>query len=138
MKNKRQQIGALVILKNKDKYLFVRRGSKLKYEAGKWGFVGEKIEFGETPEEAAKRGVKEELNLDVDNFKLLGTLSDVWEREDEIKHVILIVFVSEVGNVTPTVTGELDDFKWLTVKEAKKLDMIKNSDKIMAKLEKLD
>jgi mutator protein MutT len=137
MKNKKQQIGVLAILKNNDKYLFIKRHPKSKYEGGKWGFVGENIEFGEQPTDTLKRGVKEELGLEIDNFKLFNVYSGVWEITDEIKQVILIAYIINVGNVDVRINSEAEAFRWLTLKEAKKLDLIKHNDKVLSDLDKI-
>jgi mutator protein MutT len=133
-KNRRQQIGILAILKHKNKYLFVRRSLKSKYEAGKWGFVGEKIEFGESPEETVSRGVKEELGVELKDFKLFNVYSGVWEITDEIKHVILIAFIKEVGELKLKPNYEVEEYAWLTLQEARKKDLIKNTDRILSEL----
>jgi len=135
MKNKKQQIGVLAILKHKDKYLLVKRHPKSRYEGGKWGFVGEKIEFGESPEETVKRGVKEELDIVLKDFEFFNIYSGVWEIDDEIKHVILIAFLKEVDNLSIKINSELEEFAWLTIPEARKKDLIKNTDKILSDLE---
>tara|TARA_B100001113_G_scaffold302081_1_gene261430 strand:+ start:1012 stop:1518 length:507 start_codon:yes stop_codon:yes gene_type:complete len=56
-----------------DKILLVKRA----FDPGKgeWSLPGGFIELGETPEEAAKRELKEETNLDGEAIKLIGSCS---------------------------------------------------------------
>ena len=42
---------------------------------GKWGFIGGAIEPDESAEDAARREVREELNLEMDELRLLGVYS---------------------------------------------------------------
>ena len=47
------------------KVLICQRPPDKKYEAGKWEFPGGKLEEGETPQQALKRELREELAIDV-------------------------------------------------------------------------
>ena len=42
--------------------------------AGRWNGLGGKIEYGETPEECARREASEEMNANVKNLKILGKI----------------------------------------------------------------
>ena len=58
-------VAAIIIYDNK--ILCVQRGeSKLNYISKKYEFPGGKIELGETKEEAIKREILEELNLEIE------------------------------------------------------------------------
>ncbi|MFA5926056.1 MAG: NUDIX domain-containing protein [Parcubacteria group bacterium] len=67
--------GSNVFVKNRKlkKILFVLRDNKpnILYP-GKWGNFGGGVEEGESPLEAIKREIKEESNIKISNFKLLG------------------------------------------------------------------
>ncbi len=54
------------------KILIVRRGPQ-ETGAGEWEFPGGKVEKGETPEEALRREIQEELSLDVEVQECLGS-----------------------------------------------------------------
>lgn len=55
-------------------FLLTRRGARMKDHPGQWAFPGGRIDAGETPEEAARREVSEEVGLT--DLELLGRLDD--------------------------------------------------------------
>ena len=79
MKIKEQTPAVLGIIKMDEKFLFVKRNRKNRFEPGKWGFIGEAIKFGEDVVDTLKRGIKEETNLDVE-------LGDVFCRVNDFMH----------------------------------------------------
>ncbi len=61
----------VIIRDNHGRILLERRA-----DCGLWGLVGGRIDLGETPEQAAKREVKEETGLDIAIERLVGFYSD--------------------------------------------------------------
>lgn len=55
-------------------FLLTRRGARMKDHPGQWAFPGGRVDTGETPEEAARREVEEEVGLS--DLELLGRLDD--------------------------------------------------------------
>lgn len=71
------------IIKN-NKVFACQRGNKGK-TAFKWEFPGGKIDPGETPQQALKRELKEELSIQVEVMELLTSIVD--EYDDVILHI---------------------------------------------------
>jgi 8-oxo-dGTP diphosphatase len=79
---------------------------------GGWEFPGGKIEDSETPKEALKREIKEELDTEIS----VGELIDTIEYDYPTFHLSMDCFWAEIvaGDL---VLKEHEDAKWLTMEE---------------------
>lgn len=64
----------VVIINDKKEVLLQKRSKLKRVNPNKWGICGGKINYGESPKEAAIRETKEEIgiSLDVDKLNLIG------------------------------------------------------------------
>jgi 8-oxo-dGTP diphosphatase len=92
----------------------------------KWEFPGGKIKPGETSEEAIKREIYEELNLQVDVRKKLQPINYQYKT----KKINLIPFICTI------IKGQFkliehNDFGWYTINELLKLDLAEADRKLI-------
>jgi 8-oxo-dGTP diphosphatase len=87
-----------------------------------WDLPGGKIEYGETPQVALIREVKEELSIDVKVGKSVGVYWFVTENHQRqvICHTFLCTPPQEFKidfSQNPAVNEEIIDYKWVTKEE---------------------
>lgn len=84
-----------------------------------WEFPGEKIENGETPQEALKREIMEELDTQIE----VGTLIDTIEYDYPDFHLSMDCFWCEIvrGNL---VLKEHENAKWLTKEQLQDVEWL--------------
>ncbi len=61
--------------------------------------VGGRIKINETSVDAAKREIKEELGIEIDNFKYMATLENFFSHNNIPYHEISIIYYASIENV---------------------------------------
>lgn len=98
------------VIYDKDKIFATARGyGEFK---GQWEFPGGKVEPGETPEQALKREIMEELNTEIE----VGELIDTIEYDYPTFHLSMDCFWAKVS-VGKLELKEAEAAKWLTKDE---------------------
>ena len=117
------------IFSEHNKVLAMKRAAH-KPAAGKWEFPGGKIEPGETPEQAIKREIREELNIEITSlahFDNSKTITAEWEVE-------LDCFLVESDSM-PTESTDYDEMHWVEIDNLHNLDWLEADIKVIEKLQ---
>lgn len=103
-----------LILNDKNEVLLVRRSKSSKTDAGMWSRPGGGVEFGETFEEAVKREMKEEVNLDIEVVRYLDYTNDLKFENGVKKHWITLGFLGRVvsGEVKNLEPDKHEEVRW--------------------------
>ncbi|MFC3492991.1 NUDIX domain-containing protein [Glycomyces rhizosphaerae] len=103
---------------------------------GHWLFVGGMLDEGETPEQACRREVKEEIGLDVEFGRLLLVN---WTPPMPERPLPLIVFIFDGGVIEPDQIrldpGELDEYRFLEPDQALPLLSVNEQKRMTVALE---
>ncbi len=96
-------LGIIIFNRNNDILLILRNSDKIKADSdmrleGTWTLPAGKVKHGETILEAAKRKVKEETNLTIDDLEIISIADDI----NEYAHFVTI------GLVAHNVKGEIN------------------------------
>ncbi|MDO5040397.1 8-oxo-dGTP diphosphatase MutT [Clostridium sp.] len=118
------------VIKKEDKIFITRRGYGEFIDM--WEFPGGKIESGETREEALKREIQEELELDINIKDFLSTI----EYDYPNFHLTMHCFICEI------IGGELalnahNDAKWISFNELENQNWIPADILVVNDLKKL-
>ncbi|MFH1439338.1 MAG: NUDIX domain-containing protein [Candidatus Woesearchaeota archaeon] len=130
-----KNIGLMVFYDDTGKILLQKRTLMSKHGED-WGYFGGRFEKGETPEQAMRREIKEELEFDVKEYSFLGKYKGIAKRIKppyKIVNVIQHVFITKITtNEFESMTlHEGDDIQWFSLEKAKKLNMIPLDPKII-------
>ena len=107
-------VGA-VIFNNEGKVLLVKR--KNPPNKGSWAIPGGKVKYGETLEEAVKREIKEETNLDVKVKEPLAIVEIIKEGF----HYVIIDFICEIIGGEVKASSDAEEAKFFSIEEIKEL-----------------
>ena len=114
MKKNIHVVGAVIVQNGK---IFCAKRGQDKTLAEKWEFPGGKIENNETPEEALKREIQEEMKCEIEVDKQVE--HTVYEYDFGIVH--LTTYYCRLVSGKPMLTEHIAS-KWLAPEELEKLD----------------
>ena len=107
-------------IRHNDRILCMQRGkTKFDYTAYKWEFPGGKIEAGESPQEALKREIREELSTDICIEEFLCTVEYDYPKFHLTMHCYICSLLTEALHLNEHEAArwlkndELDNVKWL-------------------------
>ena len=98
---------------------------------GGWEFPGGKIEDGESPEDALKREIMEELGIEIK----VGDMIDTIEYDYPNFHLSMDCFLAEIVS-GDLVLKEHEDAKWLTKEELDTVDWLPADITLIEKIRK--
>lgn len=101
-----------------DGRILVCRRRPEKPAGGLWEFPGGKVEKGESPEDALRREIAEELAVDI---RVLGCLSTNDTLVDDLI-IRLSCYRATLQGARPTSSTDHDQLKWVLVDEMRQLD----------------
>lgn len=106
------RVGVGVIILDGKKVLLLKR--KNAHGDGTWAFIGGHLEFGESPEECAKREVSEEIGLKIKNPKAVAFTNDLFPKEN--KHYITIFVITKFDGSKFTIKepDKIEALEWFT------------------------
>lgn len=123
-----------VLAQNNDKHLLVRET----LEGGDdcWIIPGGKVEFGESLEEAAKREIEEETGIKAKKLTFLKFFEAIFA--DYNYHTVIFFYLTKTNRVklSEDVEGKVKEARWVTLKEAKELKLVKSAQWLFDWMEK--
>jgi 8-oxo-dGTP diphosphatase len=109
----------------------------LKRKNGFWEFPGGGVEWGEHPDEAVVREVKEETGIEIKNPTFLGITSATYEKDGDEKHSLYVVYKAETNTKAVNITDEHVEYRWLLPEELRFLKLGLNAEPVLNMLKRL-
>ena len=100
----RPRVGVAMLILSGDRLLLVRR--KGAHGAGTWSTPGGHLEFGESPEECARRETLEEVGVEVKDVRFRALTNDVFEVER--KHYITLWMEGALASGEPRIAAPFE------------------------------
>lgn len=107
---KNTHIAVKAIITRGDKFLAIKRSAYCENEIGEWDLPGGRLEFGETPEEALIREIREEVGMSVTIKKILYTWSFI---RNEVNQTVGLTYWVETEDSSPVLSSEHTEFAWV-------------------------
>ena len=98
-----------------------------------WNMIGGRVQFGESSLDAAKRELKEELDIEVDNLKLINVSENFFNWTGKNQQEMLFVYKTKLSDEYKITLK--DEFKCLDTDEIFKWHNKKDIEKLVCKPE---
>jgi len=121
------RVAAVIFLAEADRVLLVQR--RVAPEAGRWALAAGFVDFGEPPEAAARREMKEETGLDIAIERLLEL------GFNDADKVITILYEGRLLGGTLAAADDVADARWFTREDLPELAFDTTRSSIQAWLE---
>lgn len=96
-----------------NKILILQRSLTSSFLPGHWGIPCGKIDFGETPEQAALRELKEETGLTANLTNIATTSTFTGEKNGVALHNLQITYWAELHDDKVVIDSSSDNFAWI-------------------------
>jgi len=114
MKPQLTRLAAYGLISENNRVMLCRLSNRVAKWTGYWTLPGGGVEFGESPEQAMMREVREETGLQVESRGVAGIDSIVDTSGPEDRHGIRIIYYAKVvgGTLGSELTGSTDLCAW--------------------------
>lgn len=99
---------------NTNKLLISQRSFAVAFDSGKWCFMGEHVLSGESYEDALRKGVHDELGIEVESFREAAHHIFSYATQTELVRFFIVDWNGE--DLHPS-AAEIIDTKWVTPEE---------------------
>jgi 8-oxo-dGTP diphosphatase len=112
---------AVAVIVNEDNKILLLKRADIKdiWMPNKWALVGGGIEKGETPQQAIKREIQEEIGIEVKKFTKSFSIQ---RNSDSVEHVFACRYDGDPTDIK--LNEENSNYGWYDVEEMKFLDIV--------------
>lgn len=122
-----QRIAVRAIIRKDDKTLLLRRSTGRPSILGKYELPGGKLEYGEQPEDALLRYVREDANLTIQTTQLFDVLTYI-DHDDRDTQYVFILYLVSLGAGSKVVLGQdYDHYFWKKMSDIQQNDLTEST-----------
>ncbi|QGA80293.1 NUDIX hydrolase [Candidatus Nanohalobium constans] len=126
-------VSKTLIRNNDGEFLIVKKSSDYGWKADKWELPGGKMEEAEDRFEAAKREIRSEANMEIDDLENVVRMEI---EADETVNCFVLYTDSFSGEVE--LSEEHQDYRWISRDEAREVDWHRDAGYIIPVVENLE
>ena len=128
----KQLISVRAIIKDEDKTLLVRRANGRQTILGKYELPGGKIGYGEQPEDALRRYLKDDTGLMVQTAQLFDVLTYIDHDDRDIQYTFILYLVAlGEGGANVKLSSNYDKYIWRKIKEVNKGEITESAELLL-------
>jgi len=125
---KRRLIVVPLIRRSDGRYLLIKMPPHRGVFPGQWGLPGGGVEEGERIEDALRREVREDLQLDLLTMEPLYFKGEVHEKlqptgERQTMYMVFLIYACTADGCDPVINEEFDSYAWVSPDELDRYDM---------------
>src|SRR5215213_7171567 len=125
---RRRLIVVPIIRRDDGRYLLCRKPANRGVFPGQWGLPGGGVEDDETIEDALRREVREELQLEIDTMRPVHFKGEHLEKlypdgRRETMYMVFLIYLCTVAGGDPVLNEELEAVAWVLPTELAWYDM---------------
>lgn len=124
----KQLISVRAIARNDEKILLIKRANGRETILGKYELPGGKLEYGEQPEDALRRYLKDEAGLTMQTAQLFDVLTYIDHDDRDIQYTFILYLVGlGIGGPSVTLSENYSEFKWEKVSNINQQELTESS-----------
>lgn len=124
----KQLISVRAIIRKEDKTLLIKRANGRASILGKYELPGGKIGYGEQPEDALSRYVKDDVGLVVRTAQLFDVITYIDHDDRDIQYTFLLYIVSLGGGGNKVeLSQNYDHYQWSSLREVHQDELTESS-----------
>ncbi len=109
----KQLISVRAIIRNDEKTLLLKRAGGRESILGKFELPGGKLEYGEQPEDALRRYLKDDAGLTMQTAQLFDVLTYIDHDDRDIQYTFILYLVSlGAGGAKPVLSQNYSEYLW--------------------------
>jgi ribonuclease HI len=122
-----QRIAVRAIIRQDGKTLLLRRTTGRQSILGKYELPGGKLEYGEQPEDAVARYLKDEAGLTIQTAQLFDVLTYIDHDNRDTQYVLILYLVSVMGDSKVALGQSYDRYVWERVSEIQQNELTESA-----------